>query len=40
LLNKLTKPIAKTLDIAQLKKEKGYSKLDRKEFDRIIYELD
>ena len=36
----LTKPMAKTLDINALKKERNYKGVNRKRFDKLVKEID
>ncbi len=40
LLKKLAKPMRKTLDIEELKREQNWKPIDRKEFDKKIEEFD
>lgn len=40
MLKKLAKPMRKKLDLEELKREKNWKPIDRKEFDRLVKELD
>ena len=40
LLKKLTKPMRKKLDLDELKREQNWKPINRKEFDRLVKELD
>jgi hypothetical protein len=40
LLKKLAKPMRKKLDLEELKREQNWKPIDRKEFDRLVMELD
>lgn len=39
-LEKLAKPMRKKLDLEELKREQNWKPIDRKEFDRLVKELD
>jgi hypothetical protein len=40
LLKKLAKPMRKKLDLKELKREQNWKPINRKEFDRLVMELD
>lgn len=40
MLKKMAKPMRKTLDIEQLKKEQNWKPIDREEFDKLIKDFD
>ena len=40
MLKKVAKPIREKLNIAELKKEQNWKPIDRKEFDRLVKEID
>jgi hypothetical protein len=40
MLKKLTKPMRKKLDLEELKREQNWKPIDRKEFDRLVKEID
>jgi hypothetical protein len=40
ILKKLAKPMRQKLDLEELKREQNWKPIDRKEFDRLVMELD